>query len=67
MKQVKLLGRKGTNKAGSIVEYPDSIADWLVARGHAEAVAEEASEAADTAVNETPAPRRGRPRKTPSR
>lgn len=68
MKSVKLLARKGTNKAGTIVSYPDGIADWMVSRGYAEPVAEKAPESpAETPAaapeGEKSAPRRGRPRK----
>lgn len=72
MKKVRLLFRKGQNKPNSIVEYPDSLADWMVSGGYAEPVVEKAPEKApEKAVeapaaapaSEAPAPRRGRPRK----
>lgn len=64
MKSVKLLVQKGTNKAGSIVEYDDSSAEWLVTNGYGlEVTTAKPAEASGESQEETPAPRRGRPRK----
>ena len=67
MKTVRLLVRKGTNDANSVVQYDDASADWMVANGYGvEIPAQPEPKASDSSDNddaETPAPRRGRPRK----
>lgn len=68
MKTVKLLVEKGTNKAGSIVEYDDSSAEWLVMNGYALEVTttppKQTAATTSKTTDEAPAaPRRGRPRK----
>ena len=63
--KVKLLARKGNNKAGSVVDYDDGTADWLVSHGYAENV--KAAAPAEKPSDEAPAaPRRGRPPKQAS-
>jgi len=68
MKSVKLLVNKGTNTAGTIVEYDDSSAEWLVMNGYGMEVTPTATNASNAKVSvaseeAAPAPRRGRPRK----
>jgi hypothetical protein len=67
--KVKLLARKGMNKAGSVVDYNDTTGEWMVSHGYAEVVDSEAApkaadKVADDTADEAPAaPRRGRPPK----
>lgn len=64
--KVKLLARKGSSPAGSVVEYDRVSAQWLIEKGHAEAV-KGGDDGGDTdaAPADKPA-RRGRPRKDES-
>jgi hypothetical protein len=62
--KVKLLARKGSNKAGSVVEYDPVSAQWLIEKGHAEAV--KGSDSGDTDGADDKPARRGRPRKDES-
>lgn len=57
--------RKGTNQAGSVVEYDNASGNWLIEQGHAEAVKETAKPKTDdtAAPAETKPVRRGRPPK----
>lgn len=62
--KVKLLTRKGSNDAGSVVEYDPVSAKWLIEKGHAEAV--KGSDGGDGDAPADKPARRGRPRKDES-
>lgn len=68
--KVRLLSRKGENKAGAIVDYDEPTAEWLVSHNYALAMPapgkpesnDNDDDAKSDAKAETPAPpRRGRP------
>jgi len=63
--KVKLLTRKGATAAGSVVEYDDVSAGWLIEKGHAEAVTDKSGGNDGNEATDKPA-RRGRPRKDES-
>lgn len=65
MKTVRLLVRKGTNDAGTYVEYDDASAAWMVANGYAvEVPSRNVPEPSGDTTEAPAAPKRGRPRKT---